>query len=90
MVWVSLSISMTSGMKNSFQVQMKKKISSTARVGRTIGKTTRHRICHLLAPSSAAASSSARGKVPSTEASRYVPNALWMTVKMMITESWVL
>ena len=59
-----------SGMKNSFQVQMKKKISSTESVGRVIGKTTRHRICQRVAPSIAAASSSSLGNVPSTDASR--------------------
>ncbi len=53
-----------SGIRNSFHVQMKKKISSTDRVGREIGKTTRHRICQRLAPSSAAASSSSFGNVP--------------------------
>ena len=70
MVWVSLLVSMTSGMKNSFQVQMKKKIIRTESVGRTIGKTTCQRVRQRLAPSSAAASSSAGGKVPSTEDNR--------------------
>src|SRR5699024_5845236 len=37
MVWLSLLVSITSGMKNSFQVQMKKKIISTDIVGRTTG-----------------------------------------------------
>ena len=36
-VWVSLVVSMTSGMKNSFHVQMKKKIMRTPSVGLTIG-----------------------------------------------------
>ncbi len=51
-------------MRNSFHVQMKKKMSSTDRVGRLIGKTTRHRICQRLAPSMDAASSTSFGKVP--------------------------
>jgi len=33
-----------SGIRNSFQVQMKKKIARTARVGLLIGTTTRRRI----------------------------------------------
>ncbi len=36
-VWVSFVVSMTNGMKNSFHVQMKKKIISTLIVGRTTG-----------------------------------------------------
>ena len=70
MVCVSLVVSMTSGMKNSFHVQMKKKIIRTDSVGRTIGKTTFHSTVQRLAPSSAAASRSALGNVPSTDASR--------------------
>src|SRR5690606_114498 len=64
-VWVSLVVSMTSGMKNSFHVQMKKKIMRTPSVGLTIGYTSCHRIRQRPAPSSWAASSSAGGNVPS-------------------------
>src|SRR5690606_5383961 len=85
-VWLALDARNVSGMRNSFHVQMKKKISSTDRVGRLIGKTTRQRICHRVAPSMDAASSTSLGKVPYTEESRYVPNAAWMTVKTMITD----
>ena len=64
---------------------MKKKIARTARVGLLIGTTTRRRIFHRDAPSSSAASSISRGNVPKTLESKYVPNALWITVKTMIT-----
>ena len=50
--------------RNSFHVQMKKKMSSTDSIGREIGYTTRQRICQRLAPSSEAASSSSLGNVP--------------------------
>ena len=63
-VWLALETRNVSGMRNSFHVQMKKKISSTDSVGRLIGNTTRHRICHRLAPSMAAASSISFGNVP--------------------------
>ena len=49
---------------------MKKKITSTDRVGRLIGKTTFHSTCHLLAPSSAAASRTDGGNVARTDDSR--------------------
>ena len=61
-VWLSLEIRKISGRKNSFQVQMKKKTSSTARVGRLIGTTTRHSTCQRPAPSIRAASRTSRGK----------------------------
>src|SRR5450631_1943394 len=63
-VWLSLLTKKVNGIRNSFQVQMKKKIRSTLSVGRLIGTMTRHRIVHLLAPSRDAASSSSLGKVP--------------------------
>ena len=63
-VWLSFETRNVSGMRNSFHVQMKKKMSSTDSVGRLIGKTTRHRICQRLAPSSEAASSISFGNVP--------------------------
>src|SRR5690606_1138207 len=69
-VWFAFEARNVSGMRNSFHVQMKKKMSSTDRVGRLIGNTTRHRICHLPAPSMDAASSTSLGKVPYTEDSR--------------------
>src|SRR5665647_577181 len=53
---------------------------------RVIAPISRQRICQRLAPSTDAASSTSLGKVPKTEESRYVPNALWVTVKMMITD----
>jgi hypothetical protein len=63
-VWLALSMRNVSGMRNSFQVQMKKKITSTARVGRLIGTMTRHRVRQREAPSSAAASRISFGNVP--------------------------
>ncbi len=76
---------MTRGSRNSFQVQMKKKTSSTPIVGRLTGTTIRHSTCHLLAPSIRAASMISRGNWLSTDERRYVPNAAWITVKTMMT-----
>src|SRR5450759_229812 len=63
-VWLSLLTRKVNGIRNSFQVQMKKKIRSTLSVGRLIGTMTRHRIAHRLAPSRDAASRISLGKVP--------------------------
>src|SRR4051812_31368885 len=65
-VWFSLLTRNVSGMRNSFHVQMKKKMTSTLRVGRLIGTITRQRAVHREAPSSAAASSTSLGNVPYT------------------------
>lgn len=69
-VWLSLEISMTSGSRNSFQVQMKKKTRSTPIVGRLTGTTIRHSTCHRFAPSIRAASMISRGNRPRTEERR--------------------
>jgi hypothetical protein len=69
-VWFSLEISITNGMKNSFQVQMKKNTSSTDSVGQLIGTTTRQSTCHRVAPSTVAASRISLGNVESTDDSR--------------------
>ena len=63
-VWLALDARNVSGMRNSFHVQMKKKMSSTDSVGRLIGNTTRHRIFQRPAPSMDAASRISFGKVP--------------------------
>ena len=57
-------------MRNSFQVQMKKKIISTDSVGRLIGTMTRRRICQRLAPSSDGRLETSFGNVPYTLDSR--------------------
>jgi len=67
---LSFEISITSGSRNSFHVQMKKNTSSTPRVGRLIGTTIRHSTCHLFAPSTRAASITSRGNLPRTAARR--------------------
>jgi len=64
---------------------MKKKTNNTDRVGMESGITIRVNSFSLLHPSVKAASMISRGKLPKVDAKRYVPNALWITVKTMMT-----
>src|SRR3569623_2568880 len=88
-VWLLLETSSTSGIRNSFQVQMKKNVPTSIIVGRITGTTTNQSVCQRFAPSISAASMISRGKLPSTDASRYVPKAPCSTVNTMMTASCV-
>ena len=69
-VCLSLEMSMMRGRKNSFHVQIKKKVKRTDRVGRLIGVTILVRIWNLLHPSILAASMSSFGKVLNIEVNK--------------------
>ena len=69
-VWLPFEIRRTSGIRNSFQVQMKKNVAITSSVGRSTGTMTDHSTCQRLAPSICAASRISRGKLPSTDDSK--------------------
>ena len=73
MVCTSSPMRKAIGIMYSFQVHTKKNTNSTLMVDQEMGNTTFRRICHLEAPSIAAASRMACGNVPYTEESRYVP-----------------
>ncbi len=62
-----IPIVITTEIRNSFQVQMKKNVPSTISVGRMIGTTTSVRTCQRDAPSISAASRISRGNVLITE-----------------------
>ena len=69
---------------------MNAKTISTASDGLIIGATTLVRSWTFPQPSTLAASRMSFGNARITDARKYVPKALWMTVNMMITESCVL